>query len=54
MLSLVNICDIFNLNNLIKEPTCYASNNKPLLDNAILTNSEMFPKQVEPATSAQD
>ena len=29
--SLMNICDIFDLENLLKKPTCYTSNNNPSL-----------------------
>ena len=42
--SLVNICDIFYLKNLVKEPTCYTANNKSSLVEVILTNSENVSK----------
>lgn len=34
-----DICDIFDLSNMIKEPTCYTANNKSTLLDVILTNN---------------
>ena len=34
-----NVCDIFDLSNTIKEPTCFTSGNKPSLVDVILTCS---------------
>ena len=37
--TLVNICDLFNLQNVIKTPSCFTANGKPSLLDAILTNN---------------
>ena len=43
--SLMNMCDIFDLKNLIKKkPTCYTSNSNPSLVDVILTNSDTVSK----------
>ena len=34
-----NVCDVFNLSNMIKGPTCFTSGNKPSLFDVILTNN---------------
>ena len=34
-----NVCDIFDLSNTVKEPTCFTSGNKPSLVDVILTCS---------------
>ena len=36
---LLDICDIFDLKNLINEPTCFTVNNKPSLLDVIPTNA---------------
>jgi hypothetical protein len=36
--SLQNVCDIFDLTNLVNSPTCYTKNSNPSLNNVILTN----------------
>jgi hypothetical protein len=36
--SLQNVCDIFDLTNLVNSPTCYTKNSNPNLNNVILTN----------------
>ena len=35
---LQNVCDIFDLTNLVKSPTCYNKNSNPSLNDVILTN----------------
>ena len=35
---LQNVCDIFDLTNLVKSPTCYTKNSNPSLNDVILTN----------------
>jgi len=35
---LQNVCDIFDLTNLVKSPTCYTKNLNPSLNDVILTN----------------
>ena len=35
---LQNVCDIFDLTNLVKGPTCYTKNSNPSLNDVILTN----------------
>ena len=34
-----NVCDVFDLSNTVKEPTCFTSGNKPSLFDVILTCS---------------
>ena len=40
----MNMCDIFELKHLINTPNCFTSDNKPLLVDVILTNSENVTK----------
>lgn len=40
--ALANICDIFDLHNLVKNPTCFTKQAAPSLNDVILTNT---PKQ---------
>ena len=35
---LQNVCDIFDLTDLVKSPTCYTKNSNPSLNDVILTN----------------
>ena len=35
-----NFCELYNLENLIKEPTCYKNPNNPSSGDVILTNSK--------------
>ena len=37
---LINICDTFNLDNIVKQPTCFMKNQTPSLIDVILTNSK--------------
>ena len=39
---LKGICDIFDMNNIVKDPTCFTSNNKPSLVDVILVNDTFF------------
>ena len=36
---LTELCDIFNLTNIVKEPTCFPKNSNPSLVDVILTNN---------------
>ena len=38
--TLLDLCDIFDLSNLVKGPTCYSNKNKPSLLDVILTNKQ--------------
>ena len=37
-----NVCDVIDLNNMIKEPACFTSGNKHSLVDVILTNSTSY------------
>ena len=37
-----NVCDVFDLSNMIKGPTCFTSGNKPSLVDVILTNNTSY------------
>ena len=37
---LTELCDIFNLTNIVKEPTCFPKNSNPSLVDVILTNNQ--------------
>ena len=39
---LEKVCDVFDLSNVIKGPTCFTSGNKPSLVDVILTNSTSY------------
>ena len=39
---LKGVCDIFDLSNIVKDPTYFTSRNKPLLLDVILVNSASF------------
>ena len=41
---LMNLCDVFDLQNLIKKPTCYTQHHNPSLVDVILTNSDYVSK----------
>ena len=43
--NLNSVCDIFNLSNTVKEPTCFTSGNKPsLVDVILICSSECIGK----------
>ena len=37
-----NVCDVFDLSNMIKGPTCFTSGNKPSLVDVISTNNTSY------------
>ena len=39
---LKGVCDIFDLSNIVKDPTCFTSRNKPSLLDVILVNHASF------------
>ena len=39
---LSNVCDVCNLENIVKEPTCHTKGAKPSLIDVILTNSKQY------------
>ena len=39
---LINVCDNFDMDNIIKRPTCFTKNKVPTLIDVIITNSKNF------------
>ena len=37
-----DVCDIFDLSNIVKDPTCFTSRNKPSLLDVVLVNHASF------------
>ena len=42
MKKLKGVCEIFGLSNIVKDPTCFTSRNKPSLLDVILVNHASF------------
>ena len=50
----MEICDLFYLKHLIKEPTCFKSDSGTIIDNFLSNKSSMFPKSGTLETGISD